>query len=208
MGKVRISQMLARAGLTLAASTARRIVKEPPANPDPDDAHKSAASRPKKWSGRTVTANYPHHVWNIDHTVVPTAAGFWVPWVPCACLQVWPFCWWVTVILDHFSRKVVAFEVFFKEPSEEQICCLLDRAVAKVGRAPKYTVTDQGVQFRQGFRDWCIQHGVKPRFGAVGESGSIAVLERFWLTLKDECTRRIMVPYAIAAHAGRGQAVH
>ncbi len=105
----------------------------------------------------------------------------------------------MTGILDHFSRKVVAFEVFFKQPSDKDICRLLDRAVGRVGRAPKYTVTDQGVQFRSGFREWCTEHGVKPRFGAIGRSGSIAVLERFWLSLKTECTSRIVVPYDLEA---------
>ncbi len=28
---------------------------------------------------------------------------------------------------------------------------------------------------------------------------TIAILERFWLTLKTECTSRILVPYAVAA---------
>jgi transposase InsO family protein len=198
MGKVRVSQLLARAGLHLSASTVRRIVQEPPASPEPDGAAKSGVE-PEKSSGRTVTARYPHHVWNIDHTVVPTAAGFWVPWIPFACLQVWPFCWWLTLVMDHFSRKVVGFEVFTKQPSEDEVCLLLDATVAKVGRAPKYTVTDQGVQFGQAFRDWCARHGVKPRFGAIGKTGSIAVLERFNLTLKTEGTSRILVPYDIVA---------
>jgi transposase InsO family protein len=101
--------------------------------------------------------------------------------------------------MDHFSRKVVAFEVFTKQPSEEDVCRLLDCTIAKVGRAPKYTVTDQGAQFGLGFRDWCARHGVKPRFGAIGKTGSIAILERFNLTLKAEGTSRILVPYDIVA---------
>jgi transposase InsO family protein len=232
VGKVRISQMLARAGLSLATSTVGRIIQEPPAKPAPQNppsearaeqdaaaepvpvaqgadaqlnttrvsqAAREAPAKPAKTRPRRVTAKYPHHVWNLDHSVIPTAAGLWVPWLPFAAWLGWPFCWWITAILDHFSRKVVAFEVFFKQPSEEDVCRLLDRAVAKVGRPPKYTVSDQGVQFRQGFRDWCAAHGAKPRFGAIGESGSIAVLERWWLTLKTECVSRILVPYAIEA---------
>src|SRR5207244_2804387 len=35
-----------------------------------------------------------------------------------------------------------------------------------------------------GFRDWCQRHGIKPRYGAIGKQGSIAVVERFILTLK------------------------
>jgi hypothetical protein len=98
-----------------------------------------------------------------------------------------------------FSRAVVGHAEFKQQPTAADVCRVLGPAAKRGGRAPKYTVTDQGAQFRQGFRDWCVLHGVKPRFGAVGERGSIAVLERFMLSLKDECTRRIVVPYAVAA---------
>jgi len=144
---------------------------------------------------RTVTAKYPGHVWNVDLTTVPTSGGFWVSWIPHALAQSWPFCWWVGFILDHFSRRVVGFSVFAKEPTAEQICEMLDRAVERVGRAPKYTVTDQGRQFWEEYRAWSKRHSVKPRYGAVGKHGSIAVIERFFLTLKTEAMRVIMVPF-------------
>lgn len=98
------------------------------------------------------------------------------------------------MILDHFSRRVVGFAVFTKEPSAAQVCEMLERAVKRVGRAPKYTVTDQGAEFRSDYLGWCQRHGVQPRFGAVGKHGSIAIIERFFLTMKDEATRRILVP--------------
>jgi hypothetical protein len=41
---------------------------------------------------------------------------------------------------------------------------------------------------------------VRPRFGAIGKSGSIAVLERFFRTLKCEMLRRlVIVPVRISA---------
>jgi hypothetical protein len=46
----------------------------------------------------------------------------------------------------------------------------------------------------QHLKAWCKRKGIRPRFGAVGKYGSIAVVERFIRTLKDECTRRIVVP--------------
>ena len=55
---------------------------------------------------RVVTAKAPDEIWHVDLTTVPTAAGFWVPWVPFTWPQVWPFCWWVAVVIDHFSRAV------------------------------------------------------------------------------------------------------
>jgi putative transposase len=72
---------------------------------------------------------------------------------------------------------------------------VLDRAIARVGAAPKYTVTGQGVQFRDVFKRWCRRRGIAPRFGAVGKHGSIAVTERFILSLKTELLRKILVPF-------------
>ena len=88
----------------------------------------------------------------------------------------------------------MALDAYFSQPSESEVCALLGRAVASAGRAPRYTVTDQGGQFGDGYRAWCKAYGVRPRFGAIGQSGSIALVERFMRTLKDECTRRLLVP--------------
>lgn len=195
MGKLRIAQLMARAGLHLAATTVDRIVKRPPW-PAPSPAGETTT---KEGPARTVTAKYPGHVWNVDLTTVPTGGGFWVPWIPYALRQSWPFCWWVAFILDHFSRRVVGFSVFAKQPTGQQVCEMLDRAVERVGRAPKHTVTDQGPQFQNDYREWCERHGVKPRYGAVGQHGSIAVIERFFLTLKSEAMRIIAVPFRPAA---------
>ncbi|MGB2819730.1 MAG: integrase core domain-containing protein [Phycisphaerae bacterium] len=45
-----------------------------------------------------------------------------------------------------------------------------------------------------GFKAWCKGKGIRPRFDALGKYGSIAVIERFLRTLKEECTRRVTVP--------------
>ena len=90
MGKVRTAQVLARGGLHLAPSTVERILKEPPASPAPTDEAADALAgappepstsepEPSQPKGRRVRAKYPHHVWNIDLTLVPTGAGLWVP---------------------------------------------------------------------------------------------------------------------------------
>ena len=55
---------------------------------------------------------------------------------------------------------------------------------------------DQGPQFfSDEFKDWCERKGTTPRYGAVGQFGSIAVIERFFKSLKDEWLRRIMIPF-------------
>jgi hypothetical protein len=40
---------------------------------------------------------------------------------------------------------------------------------------------------------------VKPRFGGLGEHGSIAVIERFWRSMKEECFRRIIAAIELVA---------
>jgi hypothetical protein len=69
--------------------------------------------------------------------------------------------------------------------------------VERAGRAPKYIVSDQGTQFQAEYRAWCKQHGVKPRFGAIGKHGSIALIERCIRSLKEECLRRTLVPFRL-----------
>ena len=60
-------------------------------------------------------------------------------------------------------------------------------------------VSDQGPQFQSEYRAWCARHDAKPRFGAVGEHGSIAVIERFWLSMKEEWCRKTSVPLTLRA---------
>ncbi len=205
MGKVRIAQMLARAGLRLSPSTVRRILGKssgPAREPNRSDAGGAAAdgsdqahsSASKRWAGRTVVATSPHHVWHLDLTIVPTHVGFWVPWLPFSWLQAWPFAYCVAVVVDHFSRKAVAAAVFENWPSSGDITDWLDVIIQSIGHGPQCIVTDQGTQFREDYRDWCTARGIEPRFGAIGQHGSIAIVERFILSLKEECTRGIIVP--------------
>jgi len=134
LGKVKIAGVLARAGLHLGSTTVGRIVKEPPAAPPP-------VSEIPETDERLVTAKRPNHVWNVDLTTVPIAGGFWVPWSPCTLPQSWPFCWWVAVVLDHYSRRVMGFAVFNNIPSSEDIQAFLDRTIGISGVSPSSNVS-------------------------------------------------------------------
>jgi len=60
LGKVRIAQLLARAGLHLAPTTVARFGRKPPPNPAGSG---SSSETPEAAAPlRTVTARYPHHV--------------------------------------------------------------------------------------------------------------------------------------------------
>jgi putative transposase len=145
-------------------------------------------------SARVVTAKRPDHVWNLDLTVVPAVAGFWAPWMPFALPQRWPFCWWVLAVVDHFSRRAIGFAVFKNEPSADQICVVLNHTLQQTGKKPKYIVSDKGSQFWCArFKAWCKRRKIRPRFGAIGQHGSIAVIERFIKSLKTECVSALPI---------------
>ncbi len=191
MGKKKISETLARAGLHLATTTVGRILKEQPAaTPKPVEEVEES-----ELTTRVVTSKYPNHVWNVDLTTVPTGAGYWCSWLPFALPPCWPFCWWVAIAMDHFSRRVAGITVFRQEPTSEAVRAFLGRTMASQGAKPKHLISDKGGQFWcDGFKTWCRRHQIKPRFGAVGKHGSIAVIERLILTVKQTMGQLPLIP--------------
>jgi transposase InsO family protein len=132
---------------------------------------------------------------------VPTALGFWTSWLPFTLPQVWPFCWWMAAVVDHFSRRLLRFSIYRSQPTSAAVRELLERAFRDVGETPGHLISDRGKQFiAKGFRRWCRRRRIQHRFGALGKHGSLAVIERCIRTVKNECTRRLsVVPYRLAA---------
>ena len=187
MGKVRIADTLCRARLHLGATTIGRILREERL-PEPECDDESP--------GTVVIAKHPNHVWHVDLTVIPTSSGFWTSWPPFSLPQDWPFCWWVAVVLDQYSRCVLGVGVFKSCPTSSAVQSILDRVIGKARTKPKHLICDKGKQFLcESFKEWCRKKRIRPRFGAVGKRGSIAVVERFIGSLKSECMDLIPVPF-------------
>jgi transposase InsO family protein len=128
--------------------------------------------------------------------MVPTQAGMWCSWLPCALPQCWPFCWWLAFVLDHHSRRIMGFAVFLRPPSSTAVRAFLDRVIHAAGTAPKYLISDKGCQlWCAAFKRWCQRRNIKLRFGAIGKHGSIAVLERAIRTLKELLPKAARIPY-------------
>jgi putative transposase len=187
MGKMKIAQLLARAGLHLGVTTVGRILHKK-CRPTP------TTGRNKKIAERIVTARYANHVWHVDLTVMPTQAGMWAAWLPFALPQCWPLCWWLGLCVDHFSRRMMGFALFKTQPTSRAVRAMLAQTIAATGVCPKYMICDKGSQFWcDAFKAWCHRRAIRPRFGAVGQYGSLAILERAILSLKQICRREVLV---------------
>ncbi len=192
LGKAMIARMLARAGLHLGVTTVGRMLKRDLTKGD------LAVEELPPVMGRVVKAKRPNHIWHVDLTTVPTSAGFWVPWMPFSKHQRWPFAWWIAVVVDHSSRLVVGFAVFKRRPTSFEVYSFLNTAIRRSGPKPRYIIADKGKEFFcEPFQDWCRRKGIRPRYGAVGEHGSIAIVERLLRSVKSECTRKIIVPFRL-----------
>ena len=188
LGKVKIADMLARAGIHIGKTTVGRILQEKPLNaPKPTTCNANKLCR--------IVSKYPGHTFHTDLTAVPTSGGFWTNWLPNAIWQHWPACWWVLNVIDHYSRRSMGFAVFQYRPTSEEVTAALDRIIAAEQVCPKHLIVDQGPEFDcDHFKNvWYKAKGILPRFGAVGRHGSIAVVERFHRKMK-EFLRLIVIP--------------
>ena len=164
LGKAKIADKLARAGIHIGKTTVGRILKEKPANaPDPatDDTGKQCR----------IVSKYPGHTWHADLTAVPISGGFWTNWIPNAIWQRWPVCWWLLNVVDHFSRRSMGFAVFKGRPTSEEVTTALDRIMFAERIRPKHLIVDQGAEFKcEHFEEtWCKARNILPRFGAVSQ---------------------------------------
>lgn len=192
MGRKKIAEHLLRAGLQISDSTVRRLLKVS-FLPEAGTSGKDTAEEEKPV--KRIVSRHPGHTWLVDLTAMPISSGFWTSWIPNALPQYWPFCFWIAIILDHFSRKVVGFAVFRKNPKSGEITDMLGKVARRTGKSPKYIISDKGTQFNcRNYKSWCRRKKIKPRFGAVGKYGSIAIIERFMKSMKTEHLCRIIVP--------------
>jgi len=167
-----IAQTLTGAGWRLSKRTVGRILREQPPSGNPTDieAPKALAVRPR----------YPNHIAFIDVTEIPGLFGLWR--------------FKLAVVLDGFSRFPLAARVFLQEPTAQSILQLFETAIERFA-TPRHLVTDQGSQFMaKEFIDRIKVLGVLHRFGAIGKTGSIALIERLWRTLKHQLALKVFKP--------------
>ena len=171
-GRVRIANQLALLNMFISASTVRNILNRPKPPKQPISQNKPEKTEEVK--ERSIPAWYPNHVWSIDTTMV-------------FCWGFWPI--HICVVIDHFSRKVMA-AVPLEGPNAGWINSALESAIEEHG-SPKHIISDQAHVFTGDvFAELLDTYNIKPRLGAVGKHGSIAVTERVNKTLKYEWLKR------------------
>ena len=173
--KKRIADLLCRAGLHIATSTIGRMLKSKQNPVGGSDSDILIEEKPEK-SKPQIKAEYPNHIWHVDLTVVPTT-GLWTSWLSNTLFQCWPFAYYVAAVIDHYTRRVIGFAIFKKNPSSLEVQNFLELAIAKEGQNPRYIISDKGSQFWcESYKKWAKDSDIKLRFGAIGQHGSIAVI--------------------------------
>jgi transposase InsO family protein len=169
--------------LTLCADIPRR--RRPP-RPATTESPQLAGGLPRPRRSRPIIALRPNHYWMADFTT------FWQSDRPD---------FYLLAILDVFSRRTLAWRLFVGEPTAAQAAALLRQAVARHGK-PRHFVSDSGAEFTaEVFQKALAAVKADHRIGAVGEKGSIAIIERFWLSLKtalDTATCPPLIPDVLA----------
>ena len=170
-GRVRVANQLALLNIFISASTVRNILNQPkPRTSEPS----VKPTETRESEERSIPAWYPNHVWSIDTTMV-------------YCWGLWPI--HICVVIDHYSRKVMA-TVPLEGPNAGWINNAMENAIEKYG-PPKHIISDQAKVFiGEVFAELLGKYNIKPRLGAIGKHGSIAVTERVNKTLKYEWLKR------------------
>lgn len=175
-GRVRIANQLGLLNIFISASTVRNILNRPKPKNDSELSRKPKSTKETQDSC-SIPAWYPNHVWSIDTTEV-------------LCWGIWTI--HIFVVIDHYSRKVMAI-VPLEGPNAGWIANALECAIEKYG-PPKHIISDQAKIFKGDVYAELIGHyEINPRFGAVGEDGSIAVTERINKTLKYEWLNQVAI---------------
>ena len=173
-GRIRIANQLALLNIFISASTVRNILQRPKPRNSPTSFEIPREAQ-EKTEPRSIPAWYPNHVWSVDTTMV-------------LCWGLWPI--HIFVVIDHFSRKVMSVTTL-EGPNAGWINNALESAIEKYG-PPKHIISDQAHIFTGDvFAELLDKYNIKPRLGAVGKHGSIAVTERVIKTLKYEWLKRV-----------------
>lgn len=164
-GRKRIARLMRGAGLTGASRRRKGVMttrRDKDARPAPD------------LVDRDFAAAGPNQLWVADITFVPTTSGFM----------------YLAVVLDAWSRKIVGWSMA-NHLRTELVLGALDMAIGQRRPANVIHHSDQGSQYTSlAFGRRCLEAGVRPSMGSVGDAYDNAMCESFFATLECELLER------------------
>lgn len=90
---------------------------------------------------------------------------------------------WLTLLLDAYSRRVLAFWLTFDEPSYRSLMMVLRRCVERWGRLPEQIVVDDGAEFGGAYFEKFLGRFDIEKLVRRGDPRAGGVIERFFGTL-------------------------
>ena len=164
VGRKRVARLMRAAGLQ---GVSRRR------GPTTTIRKQKAASSPDLVE-RDFTASSPNALWVADITYVPTNSGFL----------------YLAVALDVFSRRIVGWAMA-PHLRTELVLAALDMALTQRHPTDVIHHSDQGSQYTSvAFGQRCLEAGVRPSTGSVGDCYDNAMCESFFATLECELLDR------------------
>ena len=182
LGKVKIAQCLAHAGLHLGATTVGRMLNCPTTaatEPDPCAAEGRSAIRRAHCYGQTSEPRLARRSYRCAD-----GDGFLLRVVSPTLPQKWPFSYWLAVVVDHYSRRAMGVTAVKEQPTSADVRSFWPRNRKGGHGAEAYHLRSRRAIRLRRISVMVLAKGIKPRYGAVGKHGSIAVVERFILTFK------------------------
>jgi transposase InsO family protein len=174
--KKKIAEILLRSAWKISPRTVGRIIEGGRKTPTP-----AAQATEPRTRTTTVRGDYPNHLWLADITRIPTLFPF---------LSIH-----LVAVLDAYSRLPLAVTLRLLEPSAATVIALFERATRTHGR-PRHLVTDKGPQFTaEIFQAFVRAQKIKHRYGKVGESHSLGLIDRFFRTLKESLSLHSIRPW-------------
>jgi transposase InsO family protein len=100
---------------------------------------------------------------------------------------------WLTVLIDAYSRKILAWHITFKKPSAASIMCVIRSCLERYNRGCDMYVVDQGADFNSDYFETLLARlGAHKRERPAGKARYGSLIERFFGVATQEFIRQLV----------------
>jgi putative transposase len=98
---------------------------------------------------------------------------------------------WLTLLIDAYSRRILAYYLTFDEPSAKSAVMCLRRCVQRWGRLPDLLVVDDGIEFHSNWFETFLTDTNVNKIHRRADPRAGAILERFFGSLNTQLWHRL-----------------